>query len=138
MDVPGRISHDGVELAQHPKVEVSEIAIYPLRLGDNGLVDLVRGFTVLEVRGVIVLDVVDMLTLRVQTGVQVRAVPRRLLRIGLNYFSEVPFVADSAPGPGALDLGAVVAVLHIFDLRPLTVLLNKGSLSKAFHLVDLC
>lgn len=70
VDVPGRVGHDYLELAQHREVECAHVAVDPLALGNYCLEHLV----VPGVQLLLLLNIVDMLAVGVVAGIQVGAV----------------------------------------------------------------
>jgi hypothetical protein len=111
VDVPGRVGHDDIELAEDLEIEVSEVAVDPLGLGHAFAVDLLLlgSFKLL-----VLFDVVDEFAVGVVAGVEVRAVPEGLVRVLVDDGSEVLLVAMGvALRLLALVPRAVVAVLQI-------------------------
>lgn len=115
MNIPRRISHDNIEFPQHSKIEVPEIAVDPLRLGDMGFHPFAH-LSLFVIRCSFVLDVMNVLAFWIQACIEMWAVSGRFFSVRFNEFAKVPFIADPTSCPNAFLLGTVVAVLNIFDV----------------------
>ena len=93
VDVPWRIEHDGVALADDCEVELAQVAVDPLFRSVLDLVD--KDIAHPGVFLFVVIDlVVDVLAvLHVATSVQVRAVAQRLVRVRIDDLLEVHVLA---------------------------------------------
>lgn len=138
MYVPGWICHNHIELAQHSKVKVPKVAVDPLSFRDVRLDSFTSTLSLFVVGSrILILNIVDVLALRVQAGIEMRTVTRRLFGIRFDNLAEVSLSADSSPHSDALLLGTAVAVLDVFDVGAFLVLFNEGSFCKALHLAKL-
>ena len=111
MNVPGGIGHDNIELAQHLEVKVAQVAVNPL-----GVLHALPYYFLLlcQLPLLVLLHIVYELAVRVMTGVQVRTVPERFVRILVYNGSKVLFGAVAmALGPLAPFASAMVAVLDV-------------------------
>jgi len=97
VDVPGRIGHDHLELAEHVHVEGAQVALHPLRrvvLQQHCVVDRLRvqGDLLVDVEHVhLVVDVLAVVD--VVAGVEEGAVAERGVGVGLEDALEVDLVA---------------------------------------------
>lgn len=113
MDVPGRVRHDDIEFAQTVEIEVLDVAVDPLAEGVFQYLFL-RGFLLLR----LVLQVVDVLAIGVMAGVEMWAVPHRLVCGVIDEGSEVAL--DAAGASHHLQTAVSGAVLAVF--KPVLVL----------------
>lgn len=123
MDVPRRVEHDHVALAEYCEVEVAQVAVDPL-LGLDLLLLQVQSVRAELFFFVLFVDlVVDVLAVvHVSAGVQVRAVAQRVVCVRHDDLLEVDVFAHLAEWPVhlALVFGAVLAevdVLVVFLLE---------------------
>ena len=125
MDVPRRVQHDHVALAEHREVEVAQVAVDPL-LGLDRLVLEVQPVCAELFFLVLLVDlVVDVLAVvHVSAGVQVRAVAQRVVGVRHDDLLEVDVSADLAQRPVHLALvfrpvlaEVDVFVVFLFELR---------------------
>ena len=111
MDVPGRVGHDDVELAENLKVKIPEIAVDPFSMRHALAIygSLLRSFQLL-----ILLDIVDEFAVRIVTSVEVRTVAEGLVSVLVDDGPEMLFIAVGVSlGLLALVPCAVIAVFEV-------------------------
>lgn len=114
MNIPGRISHNNIKLPQYLKIEVSQIAVDPLRIFHP---HLRQHLLLRSLRLLILLDIMYQFTVRIVAGIEMRTVTKTLVCILVDDGSEMFLLAERVTSCFlAFVSRAVVAVLEILPL----------------------